>query len=106
MQVKDADFHCDLDDQAATTLFRIVQESLSNITRHAQATQVHIELYREGRQLYLRIKDNGVGMTDHKKLNSFGLVGMKERVSMLGGELRIDSAPGKGTTLTISMPLD
>jgi len=106
MQVKDADFHSDLDEKRATTLFRIVQESLSNITRHAQATQVHIELYREGRRLYLRIKDNGVGMTGHKKMNSFGLVGMKERVSMLGGELKIDSAPGMGTILTISVPLD
>ena len=106
MQAKDADSHCDLDEKRATTLFRIVQESLSNITRHAQATQVHVELYKEGRRLYLRIKDNGVGMTDQKKLNSFGLVGMKERVSMLGGELKIDSAPGKGTVLTISMPLD
>ena len=106
MQVKDADFHCDLDEKRATTLFRIVQESLSNITRHAQATQVHIELYREGRRLYLRIKDNGVGMTDQKKLNSFGLAGMRERVSMLGGELKIDSAPGMGTILTISVPLD
>jgi signal transduction histidine kinase len=106
MQAKDADSHCDLDEKRATTLFRIVQESLSNITRHAQATQVHVELYGEGRRLYLRIKDNGVGMTDQKKLNSFGLVGMKERVSMLGGELKIDSAPGKGTVLTIAMPLD
>ncbi|MGH8805202.1 MAG: sensor histidine kinase, partial [Polaromonas sp.] len=102
----DPNFHCDLDDKSATTLFRILQESLSNITRHAQATQVHIELYRNGRRLYLQIKDNGIGMKDHKKTNSFGLVGMKERISMLGGEFKIDSAPNKGTTLTISMPLD
>ncbi|MGH8857533.1 MAG: ATP-binding response regulator [Polaromonas sp.] len=106
MLVKDPNFHCDLDDKSATTLFRILQESLSNITRHAQATQVHIELYRDGRQLYLQIKDNGIGMKDHKKTNSFGLVGMKERISMLGGEFKIDSAPDQGTTLTISMPLD
>jgi signal transduction histidine kinase len=106
MLVKDANFHCDLDDKCATTLFRVLQESLSNITRHAQATRVDIELYRDGPRFYLQIKDNGVGMKDHKKMNSFGLVGMKERVSMLGGEFKIDSAPGKGTTLTISMPLD
>jgi signal transduction histidine kinase len=67
---------------------------------------VHIELSREGRRLYLQIKDNGVGMTDRKKSNSFGLVGMKERISMLGGEFTIDSAPDKGTKLTISLPLD
>jgi signal transduction histidine kinase len=106
MSVKDQDLRCDLNEKSATTLFRIVQESLSNIARHAQATQVHIELYRDGRRLYLQIKDNGVGMTDRKKLNSFGLVGMKERISMLGGEFTIDSAPEKGTRLMISLPLD
>ncbi|WP_458369942.1 sensor histidine kinase [Pseudomonas fluorescens] len=106
MSAKDENFRCDLNEKSATTLFRIVQESLSNIARHAQATQVHIQLSREGRRLYLRIKDNGVGMTDRKKLNSFGLVGMKERISMLGGEFTIDSAPDKGTKLTISLPLD
>jgi signal transduction histidine kinase len=106
MSVKDQTFRCELNEKSATTLFRIVQESLSNIARHAQATQVHIELYREGRRLCLQIKDNGVGMTDRKKLNSFGLVGMKERISMLGGEFTIDSAPHKGTRLTISLPLD
>ena len=106
MRVEDPDFHFDLDDKRATTLFRILQESLSNVTRHAQATQVQIELYRDGRRLYLQIQDNGIGMKDQKKTNSFGLVGMKERVSMLGGELKIDSAPNQGTTLTISMPLD
>lgn len=106
MSAKDENFRCDLNEKSATTLFRIVQESLSNIARHAQATQVHIELSREGRQLYLQIKDNGVGMTDRKKLKSFGLVGMKERISMLGGEFTIDSAPDKGTRLTISLPLD
>ncbi|KJZ49430.1 MULTISPECIES: response regulator [Pseudomonas] len=106
MSAKDENFRCDLNEKSATTLFRIVQESLSNIARHAQATQVHIELSRESRRLYLQIKDNGVGMTDRKKLNSFGLVGMKERISMLGGEFTIDSAPDKGTKLMISLPLD
>lgn len=106
IRAREEDFHCDLDDKRATTLFRILQESLSNITRHAQATRVHIELYRDSRQLCLQIRDNGIGMTDLKKTNSFGLVGMQERVSMLGGEFNIDSAPDKGTTLTMSMPLD
>ncbi|MGH6625704.1 MAG: ATP-binding response regulator [Burkholderiaceae bacterium] len=106
MQVQDAHVHCELDDKRATTLFRIVQESLSNITRHAQATQVHIELCRDGHRICLQIKDNGIGMKDPKKMNSFGLVGMKERISLLGGDFTIDSAPDQGTTLTISMPLD
>lgn len=106
IRAREEDFHCDLDDKRATTLFRILQESLSNITRHAQATRVDIELYREGRLLHLQIKDNGVGMKDARKTSSFGLVGMEERVSMLGGAFNIDSAPDQGTTLTIAMPLD
>lgn len=106
MLVRNASLHDELDDKRATTLFRIVQESLSNITRHAQATQVLIELFEEGRCLYLQVSDNGVGMADPGKRSAFGLAGMKERVSMLGGEFRIESLPGSGTLLAIMMPLD
>lgn len=106
IRAKEEDFHCDLDDKRATTLFRILQEALSNITRHAQATRVSIALYRAGRKLHLQIKDNGVGMKDARKASTFGLVGMRERVSTLGGVLTIDSTPGHGTTLAISIPLE
>lgn len=106
IRAKEEDFHCELDDKRATALFRILQESLSNITRHAQATRVNIELYKVGRKLQLQIKDNGVGMHDVRKTSAFGLVGMRERVTTLGGELAIDSEPGRGTTLSISIPLD
>ncbi|SCK24907.1 response regulator [Vogesella sp. LIG4] len=106
IHAKEEDFHCDLDDNRATTLFRILQESLSNITRHAQATRVSIALYRLGRELHLQIKDNGVGMKDVRKTSAFGLVGMRERVATLGGEFAIESAPGRGTLLKIAIPLD
>ncbi|MCY1532598.1 Sensor histidine kinase LiaS [compost metagenome] len=106
MRVRDASLRDELDDQRATTLFRIVQESLSNITRHARATQVMIELFEEGRCLHLHVSDNGVGIADQGKRNAFGLAGMKERVSMLGGEFRVESVPGNGTLLAIVMPLD
>ncbi|MCO6059848.1 response regulator [Pseudomonas sp. MOB-449] len=104
-QRREEDFQCDQDDKRSTTLFRIVQESLSNITRHAQATWVQVELRKEGQMLYLRINDNGVGMTEDRKVDSFGLAGMKERIGMLGGDLRIASSPDQGTALTITMPL-
>ncbi|MND68412.1 Sensor histidine kinase LiaS [compost metagenome] len=106
MQVRDASLHVELDDKRATTLFRIVQESLSNITRHAHATQVLIELFAEGRCLHLQVSDNGVGIVDRGKRSAFGLAGMKERISMLGGEFRMESVPGSGTLLAIAMPLD
>ncbi|MNP09658.1 Sensor histidine kinase LiaS [compost metagenome] len=106
MLVRNASLHDELDDKRATTLFRIVQESLSNITRHARATQVLIELFEEGRCLHLQVSDNGVGIADQGKRSAFGLAGMKERVSMLGGEFRIESVADSGTLLAIMMPLD
>lgn len=97
-----------LSDARATTLFRIVQESLSNVIRHANATQVRIELCEVGDNLVMKIADNGIGIdpAHRNKSDSFGLIGIEERVLALDGEFRIEGAPGKGTTLTIFIPLD
>jgi signal transduction histidine kinase len=97
-----------LDDSRATALFRILQESLNNVIRHAQASQVEIELYKEAGQLVMRIADNGIGIYPdcRRKANSFGLVGIEERINALGGELTIDSKPDRGTTLIVSLPLN
>ncbi|GIZ53564.1 PAS domain-containing sensor histidine kinase [Noviherbaspirillum aridicola] len=96
-----------LDDNCATALFRILQESLNNVQRHAQATAVQISVYREDRNLWMRIADNGVGMypSCRRKANSFGLVGIEERISALGGGLSITGDKSKGTTLMVSLPL-
>ncbi len=96
-----------IDDARATSLFRIVQESLSNVIRHADASRVMIELSRNGDRLAMKITDNGIGIYPErrKKTNSFGLVGVEERVLALDGEFLIDSAPGQGTVLTILIPL-
>lgn len=104
--VRDEHFDRDLDEKGATALFRILQESLTNIIRHAQATQVEIDLNRDAGWFYMKIADNGIGMQDgnRKKTNAFGLAGIKERITMFGGELRIDSAEGNGTVLTVSIP--
>lgn len=96
-----------LDDDRATALFRILQESLNNVIRHAQASQVQIDLYRDGDKLIMTIADNGVGLYPdcRRKANSFGLVGIQERINTLGGELEIDSGAERGTTLIVSLPL-
>lgn len=91
----------------ATAVFRILQESLNNISRHARATFVRVEVRIGMRQLEIVISDDGIGMHpgEQRKTHRFGLIGMEERVTMLGGTLRIDSTPGKGTVLRVSIPL-
>jgi signal transduction histidine kinase len=97
----------ELDDARATTLFRILQESLTNVIRHSKATRVGIELHKQDGQLVMKITDNGVGIYpgSRKGGNSFGLVGVEERIHALNGRFIINSAPGHGTTLTIFIPL-
>ena len=82
----------------ATAVFRILQESLNNIGRHARASHVRIELRVDERHLLFSIRDNGIGMFpgDRRKARSFGLIGIEERITMLGGELYIGSTPGEG----------
>jgi PAS domain S-box-containing protein len=89
-----------------TALFRIFQETLTNVARHAQATQVHARLGLEAGELVLEIKDNGRGITEDEQRHtkSFGLLGMKERATMLGGQFSIQGAPGQGTTVHVRIP--
>jgi PAS domain S-box-containing protein len=95
-----------LDEEAATSVFRILQESLSNVSRHAYATHVDIRLQRKYDCLILEIADDGIGgfPGNMRKPRSFGLIGIRERVFTLGGEFRVASSPGKGATLTITIP--
>jgi len=98
---------CALSDELATALFRIVQESLSNIMRHANARHTQIEMRRADGCLALRIADDGVGLpADYSRgANSFGLIGIEERVRAFGGQFRISSAPGQGMAIEFSIPL-
>ncbi|HJV73763.1 MAG TPA: histidine kinase [Noviherbaspirillum sp.] len=91
----------------ATALFRIFQEALTNIGKHANATRVSIRLARTKGSVSLEISDNGCGIapTDRLKPKSFGIRGMAERASALGGELSIFSAPGGGTAISLKIPL-
>ncbi|MCC6070043.1 CHASE domain-containing protein [Massilia sp. GCM10020059] len=97
-----------ISDKRATAFFRILQESLSNISRHAGATRVSVELALTGGSLVMSIADNGNGLADRArhKVGSFGLVGIEERITMLGGSLSIKGVPGTGTTVCVSAPID
>ena len=91
----------------ATTLFRIAQEALTNIAKHARASAVTVRLDKQRQHIRLSISDNGVGMRplDRAKPQSFGIRGMSERASALGGTLQLADAPGGGTVLTIKIRL-
>ena len=95
-----------LNTQESVALYRIVQESLNNISKHAKATKVNIILDHLDGKLMLEITDNGVGFDtkDKKHMDSYGLLGMKERVFLLDGKLTINSQKGKGTTVKVVMP--
>ena len=95
-----------LSDGKAVGLFRILQEALTNVMRHAQAHTVDIALEVEEDWLALSISDDGRGfVVGNGPSTSFGLVGMRERVLMLGGELQLHSEPGQGTTLRVRVPV-
>lgn len=94
----------ELDDRLATTVFRIVQETLTNVARHAGASEVTVRIDEVDDGIRLTIQDNGRGISDAKDKKTFGLLGMRERIAMLGGRLEIHSRPGKGTRIAGWLP--
>jgi PAS domain S-box-containing protein len=95
-----------LDIEQSTALFRVFQESLTNVAKYAKATRVESELFATPTSVTLEVRDNGVGLAEGSlaKTASFGIRGMMERVRALGGWLDINGAPGKGTTVMLSIP--
>lgn len=94
-----------------TALYRTVQEALTNVTKHAQAKCVSVQIMREDRRLRCTIRDDGIGfdvsaVLARKGERGLGLIGIRERLDALGGRLRITSAPGQGTELAITIPLE
>jgi PAS domain S-box-containing protein len=91
----------------ATAVFRIVQESLANVAKHARASRVDVAIEHTGTELVLSIRDDGSGFSPQapRKPNSYGLLGLRERASLLGGEASVTSAPGQGTHVAIRLPL-
>jgi len=97
-----------LNQDRSTTIFRILQETLTNVARHSKATRVKVSLKQKGSNLVLRVRDNGKGIAPDKisAAKSFGLMGIRERADLWGGEVKIRGAPDKGTTVTVSIPLE
>src|SRR5262249_6775845 len=103
--ISDAD-SARLPKEAAAATFRVVQEALTNVIRHAKATRVRVTLRSQEHALLISIEDNGKGMTDAqiKDVKSLGIVGMKERIARIGGVFNIFSEPDKGTRLDMIIP--
>ncbi len=95
-----------IDPECATALFRIFQETLTNVARHANATEVNVRLAKEDGDLTLEVHDNGQGVSEEQLSagSSLGILGMRERALLLGGELTITGAPGEGTTVRVRIP--
>ena len=97
-----------LDADGTTVLFRILQETLTNVARHACATQVEVSLDQEQDTVSLRVQDNGRGIAESEVdgSKSYGLLGMRERVRLRSGDFTIQGTPGQGTTVVIRLPLN
>jgi PAS domain S-box-containing protein len=107
VSVPPVDLH--LDGDRATATFRIFQECLTNVIRHAQATSVRVDLVQEDENILLVVEDDGIGFCESglsNTLGSLGLLGMKERAQFCGGDVQISSSPGNGTMVTVRVPVD
>ena len=95
-----------VDPKQATAIFRIFQETLTNVARHADASQVDVRIAREDGHLTLEVHDNGKGISEDElsSRESLGILGMRERAVLLGGELTISGPPGNGTTVRVRIP--
>jgi signal transduction histidine kinase len=99
-----------LDGDKRTVLYRIAQEALTNVARHAQASSAEVKLQKLDRAVGMTITDNGKGFSAERRMNAnqgkrLGLLGMKERLEIVGGKFTLTSAPGKGTTVHAQIPL-
>jgi signal transduction histidine kinase len=96
----------DLDPWQTSTVFRLVQESLTNIGRHAHARKVQVSLQRQSVAYVLTVSDDGLGFDPTKiGIKSLGLQGMRERAEMLGGQLDLRTRPGNGTSIIVTFPI-
>lgn len=103
LEVKPGDLRPDT--ERTTAFFRIFQECLTNVSRHADASCVQVCLFEDGNSLILQVRDNGKGFCESKVSGSLGILGMKERARTCGGEIEIQSGPGEGTTVRVRIPV-
>jgi signal transduction histidine kinase len=104
VQLAAADLQDELPEEHKTCIYRIVQEALNNVARHAQASAVQISLQQQHGELVLNIRDDGTGF-DAQRVRGLGILGMEERTRHLGGAFAIDSQAGRGTLLKVNLPL-
>ena len=106
VQFKPSGIDKHLQTQIANSVYRVVQEALTNVARHAQATTVTVKLKAEHSAINLRIEDNGIGFDPAAidASSSGGIIGMQERISLLGGTLQVQSKPGAGTRIVVEIP--
>jgi PAS domain S-box-containing protein len=99
--------HVTLSGEQSTAIFRIFQEALTNILRHAQATRVNIQMKEDGGEFTLTISDNGRGIQDEEKSSqrTLGLLGMRERAHLVGGKIDVTGVAGQGTVVTVRIPI-
>ena len=99
--------HIIIDSETATPVFRVLQETLTNVARHAAASAVEVRLVKEDGDLTLEVRDNGKGFPaeEPSSTKSLGILGMQERALLLGGELNISTVPGEGTTVQVRIPV-
>jgi signal transduction histidine kinase len=100
----------DMDAAKRTVLYRVAQEALTNVARHAKAGRVEVNIQKRDSAACMEIKDDGKSFEVERRLHGkgskrLGLLGMRERVEMVGGTFRVESAPGKGTTVRVEIPL-
>ena len=90
----------------AIVIYRILQEALTNVARHAQATRVEVRVRQDERFIILEVRDNGRGVTEEElsRSDALGQIGMRERAALIGGEVRVEGVPGKGTIVTLRAP--
>lgn len=100
--------NANLDQKRTITVFRIIQEALTNIVRHAHATKARTSLIENGNSLKIEVKDNGIGITQKQisDSESLGIIGLQERVYLCGGKVEIKGTQNKGTTVSVCIPLD
>lgn len=93
-----------IDDSVAITVYRVMQESLTNIVKHANAKNVNIEVMQDAHKIHIKIEDDGIGYDKEKMNNGYGLAGMKERIQGLLGEMKVESMHGSGTKICVTLP--
>jgi len=94
-----------LSPELESTIYRLVQEALTNVVKHARAERAAVEVAGDSDVVKIQVRDDGVGFDSNARPPGFGLLGMEERLELVGGRLEIDSAPGKGTTLRAELPI-